>query len=207
VSVHGWLLDSLPPDKRYVVQPSTATAPNHRDGRSLGREHDVKHLWAYMLFGQLVAISVATNLFFIALTPPGSTTTMKEKPAVPRRATDTVPPILWLSVLASLVTVFLVPHSLRHDYFLSNLLAMHALVVIPFIPLPAVFGCLHIRTRTLYLLVGLLSVLARVRTVSWMMKSESMPLWTVLHSHPAQASIGWDVVWTMMSCLVYVCVR
>jgi hypothetical protein len=167
----------------------------------LGREHDVKHLWAYMLFGQLVAISVATNLFFLALTRTRSTTTAKKKPAAPRRATDTVPPILWLSVLASLMTVFLVPHSLRHDYFLANLLAMHALVVIPFIPLPVVLGHLHIRTRTLYLLVGLLSVLTRVRTVLWMMKSE-VPLWTVLHSHPAQASIGWDVVWTTMSCLV-----
>ena len=125
----------------------------------LGREHDVKHMWAYMLFGQLVT----TNLFFLALTPPGSTTTKKNF-AVPRRATDTVSPTLWLSVLASLVTVALVPYSLRHDYFLSNLLAMHALVVIPLIPLPAVVGCLHIRTRSLYLLIELMGVLARVRT-------------------------------------------
>jgi hypothetical protein len=76
-------------DERYVVQPlssssSTDTAPNLAMG-DLGREHDVKHMWAYMLFGQLVT----TNLFFLALTPPGSTTTKKNS-AVPRRATDTV---------------------------------------------------------------------------------------------------------------------
>jgi hypothetical protein len=29
----------------------------------LGREYHVKYVWAYMLFGQLVAISVGMNLF------------------------------------------------------------------------------------------------------------------------------------------------
>src|SRR6266404_2523969 len=33
----------------------------------LGGERRVRHVWAYMLFGQLVAISVASNLFFLAL--------------------------------------------------------------------------------------------------------------------------------------------
>jgi len=168
-----------------------------------GREYHVKHVWAYMLFGQLVAISVGMNLFFLALPPTASartTTSVSTK--------KTVPPLLWLSVLAALVTVFLVPHSLQHDYFFLNLLVMHALLVIPLLPVRvAPTGSLHIRTRTLYQLVALLGVTARVRTAlsinAGAVAGQGTEL-TVLHSHPAQASIGWDVVWTTISFLMWI---
>ena len=116
----------------------------------LGREHGVRHVWAYMLFGQLVAISVASNLFFLAL---------PRKAEIKRRTSmqKTVPPMLWLSVLASLLTVFLVPHPLRHNYFFSDLLIMHALLVTSALP-----GRLHIRTRTLYRHIALVSAIARL---------------------------------------------
>jgi hypothetical protein len=151
-----------------------------------------------MLFGQLVAISVASNLFFLALPRKSE---LKLRAATQK----TVPPVLWLSVLASLLTVFLVPHSLRHNYFLSNLLIMHALLVIPLLfPVTSTrTGRLHIRTRTLYMLITLLAVIARLRTALSMMTGRST-LWAVLTSHPAQASIGWDVVWTTISFLQWV---
>ncbi|KAH8999916.1 hypothetical protein EDB86DRAFT_2908315 [Lactarius hatsudake] len=168
-----------------------------------GKEHGVKRVWAYMLLGQLVAISVATNLFFLALVPPAKE---KKKAA---SAASSVPLVLWLSVLASLGTVMLVPHSLRHDYFLSNLLVMHALLVLPLLPLPASSPramCLRMPARTLYWLVALLSAAARVRTVTMFGSLTAGPgtLWAVLKSHPAQASIGWDVVWTTISVLIWV---
>jgi len=75
---------------------------------------------------------VASNLFFLAL--PRTAETMWRAGFLERKRAKTVPPVLWLSVLASLVTVFLVPT----------------------------------------------------------MTGRSM-LWAVLTSHPAQASIGWDV--------------
>ena len=168
-----------------------------------GREHGVRHVWAYMLFGQLVAISVASNLFFLALPRKA-----EMKPCASAR--KTVPPVLWLSVLASLLTVFLVPHSLRHNYFLSNLLIMHALLVIPLLrPVTSGrIGRLHIRTRTLYQLITLLAVIARLRTAlstnGLQMLSGRSTLWAVLTSHPAQASIGWDVVWTTISFLWWI---
>jgi len=163
----------------------------------------VKHVWAYMLFGQLVAISVASNLFFLALPREAN---MKPRASMQQ----TVPPVLWLSVLASLLTVFLVPHSLRHNYFLSNLLIMHALLVIPLLrPVTSArTGRLHIRTRTVYQLITLLAVIARLRTAlstnGLRMMTGRSTLWAVLTSHPAQASIGWDVVWTTISFLQWI---
>ena len=156
-----------------------------------------------MLFGQLVAISVASNLFFLALP--------RKAEMMPCASTQkTVPPVLWLSVLASLLTVFLVPHSLQHNYFLSNLLVMHALLVIPLVrPVSSArTGRLHIRTQTLYQLITVLAVIARLRTALSTNGLEIMTgrstLWAVLTSHPAQASIGWDVVWTTISFLQWV---
>jgi hypothetical protein len=148
-----------------------------------------------MLFGQLVAISVASNLFFLALPPKAE---MKLRASTQK----TVPAVLWLSVLASLLTVFLVPHSLRHNYFLTNLLIMHALLVIPLLH-PVASARLHIRTRTLYQIIALLAVIARLRTTLSMMTGRST-LWAVLTSHPAQASIGWDVVWTTITFLRWI---
>jgi hypothetical protein len=158
-----------------------------------------------MLFGQLVAISVASNLFFLALPRKAEI-----KPRASMQKQKTVPPVLWLTVLASLSTVFLVPHSLQHNYFLSNLLVMHALLVIPLLrPVTSEsVGRLHIRTRTLYQLIMLLTVIARLRTAlstnGLQIMTGRSTLWAVLTSHPAQASIGWDVVWTTISILWWV---
>ncbi|CAA7268202.1 unnamed protein product [Cyclocybe aegerita] len=92
-----------------------------------GRRHGIKHLWAYMLLGQIVAISVASNLFYLAilLSPP---------PGLPRRdqhSTNTSP-TLWLNVFLSIATVALTPFTSRST-FLWNLLVMHALIFLPLI--------------------------------------------------------------------------
>lgn len=68
-----------------------------------------------MVLGQLVAISVATNLFFLALS---STPHRKPEGVYGQRA----PPILWFSVLGSLITVGLSPFT-TEDTFLTNLLS------------------------------------------------------------------------------------
>ena len=188
----------------YTSVASICLTYSDRSLDDLGREYRVKHVWAYMLFGQLVAISVGINLFFLAL-PPTASARATEIASTKR----TVPPLLWLSVLASLGTVFLVPRSLQHDYFLLNLLVMHALLVIPLLPLRvAPTGSLHIRTRALYQLIALLAVIARVRTTLSMNTTGAVAgqetVWAVLHSHPAQASIGWDVVWTTISFLMWI---
>lgn len=226
-TVGFWTVFLLTKGGLWVHGTPEFTFPVHGLTLDPGREHNVKHVWAYMLLGQLVAISVATNLFFLALPPPPGTAENSKKSAErgaaavsARRKMRTVPPVLWLSVLASLATVFLVPHSLRHDYFLSNLLVMHALLVIPLLlPLPLPVSAmriggpllrLHIQTRTLYRLVALVAIIAHLRTtLSTDIGVVGAPgtLWAVLKSHPAQASIGWDVVWTTISFLMWVRVR
>ncbi|KAF7419568.1 hypothetical protein PC9H_002159 [Pleurotus ostreatus] len=175
---------------------------------SEGTYHRVEHVWAYMLLGQLVAISVASNLFYIAiLSSP-----------IPREAakqsSSRAPATLWVSVLLALATVGLSPYTTSRT-FLPNLLVMHALLVVPLLPpflLPYVTHQQRpIRVRTLYGLVLFVSFAIRTHTIleGGKVVGSGSPFglfsaaWDVLYSHPAQSSIGWDVIWTTVSFIAW----
>lgn len=166
-----------------------------------------------MLLGQVVAISVASNLFYLAVA--ATPVIASSKPTTPQ----SVPLILWASVIPSLGTVFLIPHSLEHGYFLANLLIMHALLVIPLAVPRSLLSSkfMQIRLRTLYVTLAAITLIPRAITISRMLDTipaetdagsryvrAAESLWETLYSHPAQSSIGWDVVWTTVSFFVWV---
>lgn len=159
-----------------------------------------------MLLGQVVAISVASNLFYLALalsSPPS---------AIKKRSAQYASPALWLSVLLSLVTVGLVPMT-NDRTFLPNLLIMHALLVVPLFAGAANQDkqrpAFSMSTRMLYSQITFAALILRVRTINIVLtqipydlqslRSLAVIAWRVLHSHPAQSSIGWDVIWTTVS--------
>ena len=182
-----------------------------------------------MLLGQIVAISVAANLFYLAclLAPPP---TLKRD-----RDSAKAGPKLWLSVLLSLTTVALSPMT-NERTFLPNLLVMHALLFVPLFlsregPVvekpPTKVG--HSTTNKeieeekfaldvnyLYRIVHLASAAIHFRTALTTVKylregsfEFHIPeaAWKVLHSHPAQSSIGWDIVWTSISFTAWMATR
>lgn len=164
-----------------------------------------------MLLGQLVAISVAANLFYLAVcrsAPPSRS----GKPNSPFLA----PPGLWLSIMLSFITIGISPLTSDHT-FLPNLLAMHSLLFVPlFCTAPTQLAdknAFSIRIRTLYSLITFFALILRLRTIMAVfpfIPPQAQPLnalavtvWRVLHSHPAQSSIGWDVAWATISFLVW----
>ncbi|KAF8968093.1 hypothetical protein BDZ97DRAFT_1655459 [Flammula alnicola] len=176
-----------------------------------GTRHKVKHLWAYMLLGQIVAISVASNLFYLALilSPPPSPKSQSSKPSAS--------PKLWLSVLLSLATVAISPFTSSRT-FLPNLLVMHALLFIPLISADATPAPYSISTKALYRVIHIVAAIIHIRTVLnavGFLNQSSHPAashvvaaaWSVLHAHPAQSSIGWDVIWTSVSFIVWMLLR
>ncbi|KAA1476321.1 hypothetical protein DENSPDRAFT_867255 [Dentipellis sp. KUC8613] len=209
-----------------------------------GRTHRIKHLWAYMLLGQLVAISVASCLFYLALllfprpklSPSPSTPKSPSKrptaATIPTRRLP-LPPTTYLPVLLSTLLTMLLPPALTHGLFLPILLAIHILLVLPLLPLPQhPHPRLALRTRTLHALLLLLALLARILTSRAVLHTSALSLahtsapplahtsapplahtsalarvpgelWATLHAHPAQASIGWDVVWTTLAFAVW----
>jgi hypothetical protein len=168
-----------------------------------------------MLLGQIVAISVASNLFYLAL--------VLSEPSVSSRHLSlkkTASIGLIVSVLLSLVTVALSPFTSMKT-FLPNLLVMHVLLFVPLISItssspetsPAPFS---VNLNTLYHIIHLACAGIHIRTViaaigSLQASSKSPNIfkeaWTILYSHPAQSSIGWDIIWTSLSFIVWILLR
>ncbi|KAJ7248231.1 hypothetical protein B0H12DRAFT_1053123 [Mycena haematopus] len=168
-----------------------------------GRRHQVKFVWAYMLLGQLVAISVASNLFYLALVLAGP-----PSPSLAARPSNQWAPLsLWVPVLMSLGTVATSPFTDERT-FLPNLLLMHSLIVVPLlVPDTPQKPLLSLRIPTLYVLVFVAALAMHTRATinaALSVTEFASSAWGTLHSHPAQSSIGWDVVWTSVSFVVWV---
>ncbi|KAJ7094448.1 hypothetical protein B0H15DRAFT_829629 [Mycena belliarum] len=169
-----------------------------------GPRHQIKLVWAYMLLGQLVAISVASNLFYLALVLAGPP---------PRASSPWAPPALWIPVLLSLGAVARSPFTDEYT-FLPNLLAMHLLIVVPLVVPTWGTPRFSLRLSTLYVLVFIAALAMHTRATSNALGEPAVSArqfvrnaWQVLHSHPAQASIGWDVIWTTVSFVAWILLR
>jgi hypothetical protein len=171
-----------------------------------GRTYRVKHIWVYMLLGQVVAISVASNLFYYAI----ATSVPPKSKQVSR--TTSVSPVLWLSILVSLGTVAYSPYS-TESTFLPNLLVMHALLVLPLVLSAHPWKAGNMKVKTLRRVIALAALAMHLKataTAFSALPSHSRTLSGLLRAvvdtlyyHPAQSSIGWDVVWTSVSFLVW----
>lgn len=169
-----------------------------------------------MLLAQLVATSVASNLFYLALilssTWPSS---HSRHPNIPAK---TVPLSVSVPVLLSLLTIAAVPFTSERT-FLPNLLLMHGLLVVPLLsPSPSAKSTRYsINVRSLYILVLVIALACRTKTihlalgslrqtsnVSGLSRVFNEAVHDALYSHPAQSSIGWDVVWTTSSLFVWI---
>lgn len=161
-----------------------------------------------MLLGQVVAISVGTNLFYLALV----LAKRAKRPAI-RSPQNDAPLVLWAAVLLSLFLVVHSPHT-TDKTFLSNLLGMHALILVPLLPWPiSLHTRCHLNIQTLYagvaVIGGGMRLFTTIAAAKTMRAHQSGLLgfwheaWATLYSHPAQSSIGWDVVWTALSFIVW----
>ncbi|KAJ7713142.1 hypothetical protein B0H16DRAFT_1341714 [Mycena metata] len=169
-----------------------------------GQHHHIKFIWAYMLLSQFVAISVVSNLFYLALVlapcppSPSSSHGLSSFPALVA---------LWLPILLSLSTVATSPVTSERS-FLPNLLLMHTLIMLLLLVPDRLFPLAQ--APTLYIVVfGAALVLHAHATgqaagdppVS--VRDLALKAWDVLHSHPEQSSIGWDIIWTSISFVVW----
>ncbi|KAG8907591.1 hypothetical protein FRB99_003515 [Tulasnella sp. 403] len=179
----------------------------------------IKHAWAFMLLGFMVSMAVAMNLFYlhVSLLPPLPKTDRKK--GEERRKPDNGPPkLLSACVLASLITVIAMPSLITTPYFLHNLLLMHILLLVPLL-LPSRDDHRPRDTSMLYAILALMAFAIRIRSTKAVfdllnpsynltslptVSSEALgATWTILHWHPAQASIGWDVIWFTASFFIW----
>ncbi|KAK4703683.1 hypothetical protein P7C70_g2530, partial [Phenoliferia sp. Uapishka_3] len=188
------------------------------------RLRNVKRPWAFMLLGQFVAISVAQNLFTAAhsLSTPGRT--LQTKPQgrtlavpLPNGSATTAGPS-WLlcgCVLTSLITVALTPLTTSQPTFLPNLLVMHVLLLLPLVPSLQSSAGPKIAYSDLYLGTSFISLLLRLPTYYQLLPALSITAllgvgrgtMKTLFEHPAQSSIGYDIVFATLSFAVWMAVE
>jgi hypothetical protein len=169
-----------------------------------------------MLLGQVVAISVASNLFFAAVVLRRASSLERDSKQPPsirgRRPQALVPPGAYIPILLSHLTVMISP-TVAHpssNWFLPNLLTMHLLIVLPLLMTPSENATPNpnpssMSAQTLYLLLAALALVPRAQTyrslavLDQSFSGLAQGLWATLHEHAAQSSIGYDVVWTTAS--------
>ena len=203
--------------------PLILLTPKHSPA-NIARRCRIPHAWAYMLLGQNVAISVASNLFYLAilLHTPLNPTSLSPSLDIYYAPLISV----WWPIALSLRTIYNTPTVSGTPSFLSNLLIMHALLVIPLLakkttssspsPLSKWFSTKHLCAVTVAI-----SLYIRARTLLPIIFPTGPPiipsaedikalvihLIETLYSHPAQSSIGFDVVWTTISFLAWFLLR
>jgi hypothetical protein len=92
-----------------------------------GRRYRIPHVWAYMLLGQIVAISFAQSLFYLAILLSLRRTTTQSA------ASEWTPSVVLelLPIVISLLTAVFVQHVVHSSHFLITLLIPHVLLFIP----------------------------------------------------------------------------
>ncbi|GAA6020942.1 hypothetical protein JCM10207_003196 [Rhodosporidiobolus poonsookiae] len=188
-----------------------------------GRRRGIKRTWAFMLLGQVVAVSFAQSLFFaaLALAPPAAPAAPAVRtPAAPRaNSAAKSSPLTWLVILAVVLgnaSVAFTPGTVFSRYFLANLLAMHCVLFLPFL-LPDTKQAPFALSR-FYLNIALVGLRFRAPTALELLPADlprtakaivpELPAlfakqWAVLNEHPAQQSIGWDVIFASLSAVAY----
>jgi len=162
----------------------------------IGRKRDIKFIPAYMLLGQMVAISVALALFLTALSL---------RPAT--KPTPYCPLSLSLPLITAGFIIVTLPHSVATNSFLPRLLWIHGLLLLPLVS----WGSdrdytmkkrkIDLYPSTIYCALIGIALVVHGTNAQEVMKSASpttstiRQLYNTIFSHSAQASISLDVVW------------
>jgi hypothetical protein len=207
--VHSRSVDRISPFRGHGYFHVTSLF--HTENGLIGRKRRIAHVWAYMLLGQFVAVSVASNLFYVAVT-----LSAKDPKEVKTSSSSSASPKLYIPIMLSLVTVAAVPYT-SETSFLPNLLSMHSLILVPLLPsFPFERNLPKIPTPIFYSIVASISMFMRLHSSRvpfhqdlnrgdpphYLLWSIAYHHWETLYSHPAQSSIGWDLIWTTISFLL-----
>jgi hypothetical protein len=177
-----------------------------------GRRHHIPHIWAYMLLGQIFSVSVATSLFYLAVTvisaPPAQVSNFS-------LSSEIVPPRLWLPVLLSLLSTGIIPFAANTPWFLAITLTIPVLLMIPFLPLritpsTSIFSA-NISYTRLLMLTAIASLLLRLQTIESTIRSFGVEeiwsiypmVWETLFENTTQSWVAWDVLWASVAFIIW----
>ncbi|WVW78496.1 hypothetical protein I302_100451 [Kwoniella bestiolae CBS 10118] len=155
----------------------------------------IKYPYAYMLLGQLVAMSVATSLFLSAVFL---------NPRI-RSTPRSVPVYIAFPLLMAFIPTYLLPRHVNTDKFMSSLLWLHGALLLPLTSSStssiAENATARIPFSMLYQMLFATAISihypATKRLLGVLNPDQSVfdKLYKTIFSHPAQGSISLDVIW------------
>lgn len=166
-----------------------------------GTRRRIPYIWAYMLIGQVVAISFASSLFFAVL--------LAYAPIRNKEPSSRLLKTLTLTSVGGILTVVLSPFVADTDAFMVNLLIMHILLIFPLVYVES-SSTLSAKSASLYAII-LYSLAAganlSIYANQWFQCLDTLApfgqhTWyqiyhtalTTFFGHPAQSSVSSDIV-------------
>lgn len=148
-----------------------------------------------MILGQLVAISVAIALFITAMYTH-EPTSVRPKAGI----------VLWVCLLAALLTMVAMPMFASTDKFMPALLSIHLSVIVPLLFVPRSGKVLlgmswRVLIPILMVLAGAVAVVNTSEVLRVISSHERVAehLLENAASHPANSSVSFDVVWCIIA--------
>ncbi|KAI8994552.1 hypothetical protein BDB01DRAFT_846590 [Pilobolus umbonatus] len=164
-----------------------------------GARRQLPYLWAYMLLGQVVAISTSAALFFAVM--------ISYQPIAKSNPSFTSLYTLCISSVSGIITVVISPYVASTELFMHNLLIMHLLLFLPLINQKYIQISdmkIHVLIISLYIFAAGTNLVIYVN--QWLQCIVTTPrsdhiisdlihqLISTFFAHPAQSSISYDIV-------------
>ncbi|KAK0667827.1 hypothetical protein QBC41DRAFT_132694 [Cercophora samala] len=172
------------------------------------KKRSIPQIWAFMLLGQIVAISFASNLFFLAVLVhdvKDDKKTAETQRKTPSRTSDV------LTLLVNLAVTLFLFGNVDSPYFLTLLLAPHVLAFVPMLRdglSSNSIGSSQLREPSKVLQFGILAAVLAAGTSQAIASGESwQSILDTLYEHPAVSSVGWDVICCWVSYTAWFLVR
>ncbi|KAF4776064.1 hypothetical protein HER10_EVM0003299 [Colletotrichum scovillei] len=162
----------------------------------------ISHAWIFVLLGQVVAISFASNLSFLAIL---CSETPERKTNDGKRYRQTVSSFSIHSVIlfATLLWAMSIPSAINHPKFLSLLLGPHLLAFVPLL-LNRILPAQMLGEPAWHWKVASMIWVLVVATLGVFDSGASLKTALVtLYEHPAVSSVGWDVICCWISFTVW----
>ncbi|KAJ5678525.1 uncharacterized protein N7477_004158 [Penicillium maclennaniae] len=196
----------------------------------MARRYRISHAWAYMLLGQIVAISFAQNLFFATILVSKEPTPAKQdEEKEPSEGFSWSPPLYSeiLPVAISLLSTVAVPMVAHTKYFMATLLIPHLLLFVPAILRPSRSEKNRVATKTrsraqdadnttrryivFFQLLAAICVLLQAHSTLQVLehaeageyRTLTRVLFAAIYEHPAVSSVSWDVIFCTVTAMAW----
>lgn len=192
--------------KAHLVDSTPAT----------GSRRQIPHLWAYLAVGQILPISFAQNLFFVAmiLFPITSDQGRGATTQIPGPVTQCLPVAAYYILLARAPTSIGNPISMSIIIVLLRILLLCPSLLLRASVFFEALGVTSTSTSTQdaqsggyttsYVLALFCSSVLFLQQTAWALRGHKVgEILTAINSSPAVSALGYDFMWYVVSCTVW----